>query len=148
MLSKKGKYGLKAMVFLASIKPGERALVSDIARSRDIPRKFLETILVDLKNAGFLTARKGPQGGYSLSRPAQEILVGRVVRALDGALAPIPCASNSHYQPCEDCDEDKCEVRSIMLSVRMAICEVLDNCTLADLHKRREVLCLVDEPCE
>ena len=92
MLTKKGKYGLKALVDLARLAPGETAFVSEIALRNNIPKKFLDTILLELRNAGMLRSKKGPGGGYSLSRPASDIRIGQVIRTLDGPLAPIRCA--------------------------------------------------------
>jgi Rrf2 family protein len=135
MLTKKGKYGLKAMVHLASRPPGEATLVTDIAISNEIPKKFLDTILGELRNAGFVNSKKGKGGGYTLARPADEIRVGHIVRVLDGPLAPIQCASKTAYRRCDDCaDERHCGVRLIMLEARNAIATVLDNRTLADMR--------------
>jgi len=86
MLTKKGKYGLKALVDLARLGPGETAFINDIALRNNIPKKFLDTILLELRNAGVLRSKKGPGGGYSLSRPASEIRIGHVIRTLDGPL--------------------------------------------------------------
>lgn len=147
MLTNKGKYGLKALVYLSNLETDELALVSEIAAARAIPRKFLETIMSDLRNAGFISSRKGKSGGYRLARPATEIKIGSVIRALDGPLAPIPCASQSRYQKCEDCDESLCEVRRIMIDVRQAICDVLDHRTLAEVRAQAQLLQLVDIPC-
>lgn len=134
MLTAKGKYGLKALVHLSLIPPGELALVNDIAVANNIPKKFLDAILGDLRNAGFVQSRKGKGGGYRLARLPEEIKVGSVVRVLDGPLAPIPCASHTRFQPCEDCDVATCQVRHMMLNVRNAIAEVLDNTTLAAMR--------------
>lgn len=132
MLTKKGKYGLKAMVHLANISDGQLASASEIAERHHIPRKFLDNIFIELRNAGFVLSRKGKGGGFCLARPASEIHIGNIIRALDGALAPIACASKTDYQPCDDCDETECEVRHMMLDVREAIANVLDHRTLAD----------------
>ncbi|MBN9258247.1 MULTISPECIES: Rrf2 family transcriptional regulator [unclassified Mesorhizobium] len=134
MLTKKGKYGLKALVHLSSLPPGQLAFVNDIAVANNIPKKFLDAILGELRNAGFVQSRKGKEGGYRLARPASEIKIGHVVRVLDGPLAPIPCASRTQYQRCEDCDEATCQVRHMMLEVRQAIAEVLDNRSLAAMR--------------
>ncbi|WP_026606344.1 RrF2 family transcriptional regulator [Methylocapsa acidiphila] len=135
MLTKKGKYGLKAMVHLAGRPPGEATLVTDIAVSNDIPKKFLDTILGELRNAGFVNSKKGKGGGYTLARPAHEIRVGHIVRVLDGPLAPIQCASKTSYRRCDDCtDERRCSVRLIMLEARDAIATILDNRTLAEMR--------------
>jgi Rrf2 family protein len=134
MLTAKGKYGLKALVHLAHYPMGELALVSDIAMANNIPKKFLDAILSDLRNAGFVQSRKGKGGGYRLARPPEEIKIGSVVRVLDGPLAPIPCASHTRYEPCDDCDVATCQVRHMMLNVRNAIAEVLDSTTLAQMR--------------
>ncbi|MBB2973833.1 Rrf2 family transcriptional regulator [Mesorhizobium sp. RMAD-H1] len=132
MLTKKGKYGLKAMVHLAEIGKGELASVNEIATARHIPRKFLDNILTELRNAGFVHSRKGKGGGFCLARPASEIRIGNIIRILDGPLAPISCASKTGYRSCEDCNEEDCEIRLMMLEVREAIAMVLDNKTLAE----------------
>lgn len=132
MLTKKGKYGLKAMVHLAGIEDKRLVSVGEIATRHQIPRKFLDNILAELRNAGFVNSRKGKGGGFCLAKPAHEIHIGNIIRALDGALAPIACASKTDYRPCDDCDEDDCEVRLMMLDVREAVAAVLDNRTLAD----------------
>ncbi|MGC4025543.1 MAG: Rrf2 family transcriptional regulator [Mesorhizobium sp.] len=138
MLTRKGKYGLKAMIDLASLPAGQLAVISDIAKRNSIPKKFLDAILVELRNAGFVQSRKGKEGGYRLARPAEEIRVGHVVRVLDGPLAPFPCASRTRYEPCDDCDEETCQVRHMMLDVRNAIAEVLDNRTLLEMRDASE----------
>jgi len=134
MLTAKGKYGLKALVHLARFPPGELALVADIASSNNIPKKFLDAILGDLRNAGIVQSRKGKGGGYRLARLPEEIKVGSIVRVLDGPLAPIPCASHTRYEACDDCDVATCQVRHTMLNVRNAIAEVLDRTTLAEMR--------------
>ena len=135
VLTKKGKYGLKAMVYLAGFKPGQVVPVMEIATAQSIPKKFLDVILCELKNAGFVNSKMGKGGGYMLASPANEIGVGAIVRAIDGPLAPLPCASKTRYQPCDDCrDEAHCAVRLVMLEAQQAIVNVLDNCTLAEMQ--------------
>ena len=134
MLTKKGKYGIKALVHLAQLPPGQLAFVGDVASTNNIPKKFLDAILGELRNAGFVQSRKGKGGGYRLARAADEIMVGHVVRVLDGPLAPISCASRTRYEACEDCDEETCQVRHMMLEVRQAIADVLDRRSLASLR--------------
>lgn len=133
MLTNKGKYGLKASVHLAGLGPGELALVADIAAENRIPKKFLDAILGELRMAGFLRSKKGKGGGYMLAKPADAIMVGDLIRALDGPLAPFACASRTRYVPCDDCDVERCTVRRMMLKVRTAIADVLDQQTLADM---------------
>ena len=134
MLTKKGKYGLKALVHLSKMPPGQLAFVGDIAAKNNIPKKFLDAILGELRNAGFVQSRKGKDGGYRLAKLPSDIKIGHVVRVLDGPLAPIPCASRSQYQRCEDCDEATCQVRHMMLEVRHAVAELLDNRSLAAMR--------------
>ncbi|MDB5615543.1 MAG: Rrf2 family transcriptional regulator [Devosia sp.] len=134
MLTKKGKYGLKALSALSELAPGQLAFVGEVARTNNIPKKFLDAILAELRNAGFVQSRKGKTGGYCLARPADEIKIGHVVRVLDGPLAPIPCASKTRYQPCTDCDVATCQIRHLMLDVRNAIADVLDNTSLTQMH--------------
>jgi Rrf2 family protein len=137
LLTKKGKYGLKAMVHLAGLEPGQLAQVADIAQTNSISKKFLDHILTALRNAGLVYSKKGKGGGYALARPAHEIRVGAIVRALDGPLAPIPCASVTAFRPCDDCDDLKsCSVRIIMVEARNAIASVLDHTTLAEMRAR------------
>lgn len=136
MLTKKAKYGLKAMVHLAGVRTGETALVADIASANQIPKKFLDAILGELRNAGFVHSKKGKGGGYMLARPAADIGVGNVVRALDGPLAPIQCASKTVYRRCDDCvDENRCAVRLMMVRARDAIADVLDKTSLEQMRE-------------
>lgn len=136
MLTKKGKYGLKALIYLAELKPGETSVVTDIATRNNISKKFLDAILLELRNTGILKSKKGAGGGYALAKPASEIRIGEAIRALDGPLAPILCASRTAYQPCDDCsDPETCRVRLSMTQVRDAISEILDNMTLEQLVK-------------
>jgi Rrf2 family protein len=138
VLTAKGKYGLKALIHLAQIQPGELAGVQDIADANNSPKKFLDAILGDRRNAGFVQSRKGKGGGYRLLRKPEDIKIGSVVRVLDGPLAPIPCASHTRYEACDDCDVATCQVRHMMLNVRNAIAEVLDATTLAQMRDADE----------
>lgn len=134
MLTMRGKYGLKAMLHLARLHEDDRALSAEIATANAISKKFLDTILQDLRMAGLVLARKGRGGGYRLARSADRIKVGEVVRILDGPVAPIHCASRTAYQPCRDCpDEAACAVRLTMIDLRDAIAQVLDTRSLADM---------------
>jgi Rrf2 family protein len=136
MLTRKGKYGLKALVHLAGLPPGRLAFVTDIATANNVPKKFLDGILGDLRKAGLVRSKTGKEGGYMLARPAQEIRIGQVIRVLDGPLAPFPCASRTAYERCEDCpDEKKCAVRLMMLEVRNATATILDHRTLAEMRE-------------
>jgi len=134
MLTMKGKYGLKAMVHLARLGPQELAAGLDIAEQNRIPKKFLDAILAQLRESGMIEARKGKGGGYRLARAATKIMVGDIVRTLDGPLAPILCASRRAYRRCADCrDPATCEVRLAMTEARDAIAQVLDAKSLADM---------------
>ena len=135
MLTKKGKYGLKAMTALAGRPLGTAVLVADLARDNQIPKKFLDTILGELRTGGFLHAKKGRGGGYRLARPAEDIRVGDLIRTLNGSLTPIACASRSAYQRCDDCpDENACATRLLMVQVGEAIAGVVDSLSLAELR--------------
>jgi len=134
MLTAKGKYSLKALAHLATLEPGATTQAADIAEANNIPKKFLDAILGDLRNAGIVYSRKGPGGGYRLARSPREIKIGHVIRTIDGPLAPIACASRTAYQPCADCANVKeCTVRMLMTRVRDAISDVLDGMTVADM---------------
>jgi Rrf2 family protein len=137
VLTKKSKYGLKALLALASDTGRGPVLVAELAESQRIPKKFLEAILLDLKRHGFVQSKKGKGGGYLLSRSASTITVGQVIRVLEGPLALIPCASQTQYRPCEECvDEATCGVRISMLAVRDATSKILDRTTLASLNAK------------
>ncbi len=139
MLSMKGKYGLKALFHLAGLPAGEVIQSSEIATAHGMSKKFLDAILADLRNGGFVYAKKGRSGGYCLSRSADEIMVGQALRVLDGPLAPIACASRTAYHRCQDCvDETVCPCGLTMLEVREAIASVLDNKSLSDMREMVE----------
>ncbi len=134
MLSARAKYGLKAMIHLASEPEMVGIQGANIADKQNIPKKFLDNILLDLKNNGLVQSKKGKGGGYRLARPAGKISVGQIIRILDGPLAALACASQTAYRPCADCpDEAACEVRRLMLQVRDATSEILDNTMLISL---------------
>ena len=134
VLTKKGKYGLKAMVHLAQFSPGRPVPVLEIASTQQIPKKFLDAILSELRNAGFVNSKMGKGGGYMLARTASQISVGEIIRVIDGPLAPLPCASKTRYQRCDDClDETKCAVRLVMLDAQRALSQVLDSSSLAQM---------------
>jgi Rrf2 family protein len=137
-LSKRGEYGLRAMVDLASQPVGVVAPIKEIAQREQIPVKFLEQILLTLRNAGLLRSRMGVGGGYLLAKPASEITLGQIIRILDGPLAPIRCVSQTAYEPCACPDEKSCGLRLVMFDVRNAISEILDRTTLEDVARRVE----------
>jgi Rrf2 family protein len=134
MLTAKGKYSLKALAHLATLAPETTAQGIEIADANHIPKKFLDAILGELRNAGIVASRKGPGGGYRLARAPGDIKIGYVIRTIDGPLAPIACASRTAYQPCRDCRDVKtCAVRMTMTKVRDAMSDVLDRMTVADI---------------
>jgi Rrf2 family protein len=135
MLSNKAKYGLKALMHLAGAQGV--SLAADIAADNNIPRKFLDAILLELTKAGILSSKKGKGGGYMLARPADAVTAGQIIRILDGPLAPIACASRTAYRPCPDCpDVDACAIREVMLDVRDAMSLILDRTSIAMMRTR------------
>lgn len=141
MLSRKSKYGLMASVHLARHYGTGPRLIESIAAEERLPRKFLEAILLELKNARLLDSKKGKGGGYYLAKPPGEITVGAIVRVLDGPLAPIPCARASNVEPCEECENPEiCGVRSVMRAARDALADVLDNTSLKQVLDQEKAL--------
>ena len=137
MLSKKSKYALRALMALSQKKEDKPVLIAELARQEKIPKKFLELILLELKNKGILQSKKGKGGGYFLGRKPEEVSLGEVVRALDGPLAPLPCASQTAYRKCDECaDESTCGIRAVMREVRDATAAILDQETIADMLRR------------
>jgi Rrf2 family protein len=137
MLSHKAKYALKALLVLAQEYGQGPILISEIADRETVPRKFLELILLELKNNGLLQSKKGKGGGYALARPPELIHVGDILRVVDGPIALLPCVSKSAYTRCEECrDERSCGIRLVMKDVRDATSQILDATSLADLLKR------------
>lgn len=135
MLSKKCKYAIHALVHMAKT-PAEKFLIKDISEACNIPKKFLETILLDLKRAGILGSKAGKGGGYTLRREPAAVNLAEVVRLFDGAIAAVPCATFKFYEPCEECeDEVTCTVRHAFLEVRNATVEMLKSDTLDRLVK-------------
>ena len=112
-------------------------LIAELAEREHIPHKFLELILLELRNAGILRSKKGKGGGYALARPPREVTLGQIIRVVDGPLAPIPCVSERAYARCEECvSEESCGTRMVMKEVRDAIAKILDGTTLADVCER------------
>ena len=137
MLTRSAKYAIKALAYLARRpEDGAPVRIGDIARDERIPRKFLERILLQLNRDGFLYSRRGPEGGYGLAKPARSIMLGDLIRRIDGPLAPIPCVSVTAYRACTDCDDEaSCGIRLVMKEVRDAIANILDRTSLADMRK-------------
>jgi Rrf2 family protein len=146
MLTQKSKYALKALSVLAKEHGQGPVLISDIARRENIPQKFLELILLELKNHGILASKKGKGGGYFLGREPRAIGIGQVIRVLDGTIAPLPCVSKTAYRRCRECrDERTCGIRMIMKDVRDATAKILDSTTLEDMLKRVESIVTAKE---
>ena len=141
-LSKRGEYGLRAMIRLADIHQSSPDLVliqiKALSSIENIPIKYLEQILLALKNAGLLNSKMGAGGGYYLARPPEDIYLGQIVRVLDGPLAPIRCVSQVAYEPCGCPDENTCGLRMVMGDVRDAIADILDNTSLKEVCERIE----------
>jgi Rrf2 family protein len=139
MISKKTKYGIKALSHLARQKPGEPIQISHISSEENIPQKFLESILLSLRKTGYLGSRKGKGGGYYLRKTPETIYMADVFRILEGPIALVPCVSLNFYERCEDCpDEELCSVHRLMIEVRDSTLKVLTNRTLADLVSQKE----------
>ena len=140
-LSKRGEYGLRAMINLADAQknsPGTMVQIKDISAQEKIPTKYLEQILLALKNAGLLNSKMGIGGGYYLARGPEQINLGQIIRVLDGPLAPIRCVSHMAYEPCGCPDERTCGLRMVIGDVRDAIANILENTSLADVTGRVE----------
>lgn len=140
MISKKTIYAFKALMHLAGEPSGQPVLIADLAKSENIPKKFLEFILLSLRKGGVLQSRIGKGGGYTLALPANRISIGSVVRILEGDLAPLPCLSTTSPARCEDCQDDvTCGIRLTMADVNIVLANVLDGLTLADMVERSEI---------
>ncbi len=138
-LSKRGEYGLRAVIYITLAQkeaPGKMISIREIAEGERMPVKFLEQILLTLKNAGILHSKAGVGGGYYLARPAEKITLGQVFRTLDGPIAPVRCVSQMAYAPCGCPDEATCGLRMVMGDVRDAIARILDHTTLEDVAAR------------
>ena len=136
-LSKRTQYSLRALYALTR-KFGEGpVLITTLAEAETIPKKFLEQILVSLKSAGFVSSKKGKGGGYVLAQPPEKITIGSVIRATEGPLAPLPCASETRFRKCDECvDIQTCGTRIVMRQVRDAMAAILDETTLAMVNKK------------
>lgn len=139
MISMRSKYALKALAYMARTSDKDSFLIADIAQAEGIPKKFLEAILLTIKNCGILSSRKGPGGGYSLAKSPYQITVGAVIRAFEGDLIPLQCLSQSAQASCPECtDEDTCGIKLVMADVDKALSAILDSTTLADMIQRSE----------
>lgn len=141
MLSKKTKYAINALRYLAKQDKKEPIQISTIAANEHIPRKFLEAILLDLRNAGILGSRKGKRGGYFLQKSADEINIAEVVRLFEGAIALLPCVAHKYYQRCEECtDEVTCGIRNVFAHIRNETVNMLKDATLSKIVQKEKEL--------
>ena len=136
MLSQKARYALRALFALARRPPGQTVMIAEIAEEANVPRKFLEQILLDLKKRGVVHSTRGKFGGYTLGRPAGQIAFAEVIRIIDGPLALTPCSSQTAYRKCDDCyDETTCAIRKAMLAVRAATANILEHSNIGETVK-------------
>jgi Rrf2 family protein len=136
MLNKKTKYAFHALTYLGKQENGQPVLISEIAEHTRVPKKFLESILLDMKKAGILTSRMGKGGGYYLLKDPKEIKLADVIRMFSGAIALLPCVSLNYYEACAECeDEAKCGLNKIMMQVRVDTLKILATKTLKDILK-------------
>jgi Rrf2 family protein len=139
-LSQRGEYALRALVVLGENYPQDVVRIQAISAKQNIPKRFLEQILNDLKSAGFVESRRGVAGGYRLAVPPDQIKLAAVVRHVEGALAPVGCVSEKFYEKCSCPDESRCVIRSVMKEVRDSIVKILENTSVADLCQRAKKL--------
>jgi len=135
-LSVRGEYALRALLVLGSRYPDPVVRIQTISDEQNIPKRFLEQILNDLKSAGIVQSRRGVAGGYRLARPPHEIKLASIVRHIEGALAPVSCVSERFYEKCTCPDELRCPIRSVMKEVREAVVRLMEKTTIADLCER------------
>lgn len=141
MLSKKTKYAIRALIALGEQFGGDSMNILSISQKEKIPKKFLEQILLEMRNAGFLYSKKGAGGGYSLLKNPEEINLVQVMRLTGGPIAQLPCVSLNFYQRCEECkEEETCGIRNTFMSVRDATLKILSETTIADLIKKEKNL--------
>jgi Rrf2 family protein len=140
MLSSRAKYATRALLDLSLHQEEGPIQIHDVAERQNIPIKYLEQILLQLKRSGFVVSRKGPGGGYALAMPPAKITLGAVVRAMDGPLAPISCASVTGYTECGCPEPETCGLREVWKEARDALSAVLDGTTFADIKDRHESL--------
>lgn len=134
MISKKTKYGLKALVYLAKAEEEEKVQIASIAEEENISRKFLESIMLELRKAGYLGSKKGKGGGYYLIKNPDQISITEIYRILEGPIAPVPCVSLNFYEKCDDCmDEKTCEIHNLMIRVRDSTLNIYNNTFISDL---------------
>ena len=139
MISQRARYAFKAVVALARAKPGEGLQIRRLCEQEKLPRKFLEQILLTLKAAGYISSRRGRDGGYELLKPAEKIFIGPMLRAVDGPIAPLHCLSRTAYRRCDDCrDEASCELRIAFDSAYNDYLQKLERLSLAEVLKQSD----------
>jgi len=139
-LSLRGEYALRALLVLG-LNYGEAVTrIGTISQQQNVPKRFLEQILNDLKSAGLVQSRRGISGGYRLARPPEQITLASVVRHIEGALAPVSCVSEKFYEKCSCPDESRCAIRSVMKEIRAAVVRIAEQVTIADLCERAREL--------
>jgi Rrf2 family protein len=148
-ISQRGHYALRALVVLGMNYSEKVVRIQTISSAQNIPKRFLEQILNELKAAGILESKRGIAGGYRLGRPPEQITLAEVIRLIEGPLAPVGCVSEKFYERCSCPSEEKCGIRSIMKDVREAIVKVLEGVTVAQLCERvKELQGIYDDPLE
>ena len=139
-LSLRGEYALRALLVLGLNYKQSVVRIQTISQQQNIPKRFLEQILNDLKSAGVVESRRGVAGGYRLARPPEDISLASVIRHLEGALAPVSCVSERFYEKCSCPNEARCAIRSVMKEVRDAVVNIIEKLTVADLCGRARQL--------
>lgn len=139
MISNRCKYALKALIYIAKQDKAKSVLSSEISKDENIPKKFLENILRDLKNAQFLTSKRGARGGYKLNKKPEEVTLIEIIRLMDGPIALLPCVSLMYHQTCDTCmTEETCSIRNVFIEVRDATLDIYQKTTLACLVKKEK----------
>ena len=133
MLSKKTQYALQALSYMMEKQTNDPILIAEIAKQKNIPIKFLENILLELRKAGYLESKKGKNGGYFFAQAPEKIKLSSIIRTIGGPIALLPCVSLNFYEKCTDCNEKKCGMNKVMAAVRDNTLAILDNKTVADL---------------
>jgi len=139
-LSLRGEYALRALLVLGLNYEQGVVRIQTISEQQNIPKRFLEQILNDLKSAGMVQSRRGVAGGYRLAKRPEQISLASVVRHIEGALAPVSCVSERFYEKCSCPDESRCAIRAVMKEVRDAVVKVAERVTLAELCERSRTL--------
>ena len=141
-LSTRGEYALRALLVLGQDYLEDDAVVriQEISAQQNIPKRFLEQILNDLKSARIVESKRGVAGGYRLSRPPEKITLAEVIRHIEGALAPVSCVSERFYEKCSCPDEARCAIRSVMKEARDAVVKIVERVTVAELCERAKRL--------